>query len=165
MRFKIDIILERVFFSILTYIFTNNTECILYWSIADLQYYVSFRCTAFLQIILCYRLLQDNGYTSPCYTVCFLPILYTVVVPVNSVPLFCPSPFHLPFGNHKFVFYICESYRMYLVNAIWFLRTIATRNFFNIIRFPCFWEAKQTSYILLTPSCNLLVGWLCRLLY
>ena len=51
-------------------------------------------------------------------------------VPVNSILLTCPVPFPLLFSKHKFVLYICESYRTFLVNAIWFLRTLATGNFF-----------------------------------
>ena len=59
------------------------------WTIIDLQYCVSFRCTAkrfsyvynLFQILFHYRLLQDIEYSSLCYTVnpyC-LPILYLVV--------------------------------------------------------------------------------------
>ena len=60
-------------------------KCILVsWRRVDLQYRVSFSVqhsdSIFLQIIFHYRLLQDNGYNSLCYTVypCCLSILYIV---------------------------------------------------------------------------------------
>ena len=59
-----------------------------------------------------YRLLQNIEYTSLCYTVgpCCLPILYIVVCICQSQSpnLSLPPPF-FPFGNHQFVFYVCES--------------------------------------------------------
>ena len=70
--------------------------------------------SVFLQIVLHYRLLQDNRYNYLCYTVypCCLSILYVVLIvcilDVNLVPLICP-PLFLPFGDYKVVFYICES--------------------------------------------------------
>ena len=64
--------------------------------------------SVFLQIILHYKLLQDNGYNFLCsvihpvaylfHTVCYLFISHLSFVP----------PFPLPFDNHKSVFYIYE---------------------------------------------------------
>ena len=59
-------------------------------------------------------LIQDSKYSFLCYTVdpC-LPILYIVHAYVTLKPLIClsPSPLVLavPFGNSKFVFYVCKS--------------------------------------------------------
>ena len=60
------------------------------------------------------RLLQNIDYSSLWYTVgpCWLlSILCTVCVYINPKLLIYPSPFPspFPFGNHKFVFYFCES--------------------------------------------------------
>ena len=64
--------------------------------------------SVFLQIILHYKLLPDNGYNFLCsvihpvaslfHTVCYLFISHLSFVP----------PFPLPFDNHKSVFYIYE---------------------------------------------------------
>ena len=57
-------------------------------------------------------LLQDIKYSSLRYTVgphC-LSVLYIVVCISNPKLITHPSPTpHVPFGNHKFVFPICES--------------------------------------------------------
>ena len=62
------------------------------------------------QVLFHYGLLQEIEQSSLCYTVgpC-LSTLYTVVCICESQApdLFLPPPF--PFGNHKFVFYVCES--------------------------------------------------------
>ena len=62
-----------------------------------------------LQILFFYRLLQDTEYSSLCYTVgpCYLSILY-IVVSINPKFLIYTSR-RFPFGNHKFVSYVCES--------------------------------------------------------
>ena len=89
------------------------------WSIADLQCFVSFRCTTewfscvyiyiLSQINFFYRLLQNIDYSSLCYTVspCWLSILHIIVYIsyVNSKFLIYHSP---PFliGNCKPVFYV-----------------------------------------------------------
>ena len=82
----------------------------------DSQCYVSFKCTAqwllyiLFQILFHYRLLQNIEFGSLCYTIgpCWLFILYIIMCIIYQLPnLSLPSPF--PFGNHKFVFYVCES--------------------------------------------------------
>ena len=69
------------------------------------------RDSVFLQIICHYRLLEDNGYSFLCCTM--YPVAYLFYtqqfVSLNPIPLICPFPCPLPFGNHKFVFYIYES--------------------------------------------------------
>ena len=65
------------------------------------------------QIIFHYRLLQIIEHSSLCNTVgpCSLPILYIVVCVCSSktTDLSFPLPGSVPLGNHKFVFYVCES--------------------------------------------------------
>ena len=88
-----------------------------FWSIVGLQ---CFRCTSqwfsytyiyisiLFQILFHYRLLQDIEYSSLCHTVgpCWLSILYIVVCICHSQILnLSPPPF--PFGNCKFIFYVC----------------------------------------------------------
>ena len=63
------------------------------------------------QILFRLRLLQNIEQSSLCYTVgpYYLSILYIAVCICLSQPpnLSLPPPF--PFGNHKFVFEVCES--------------------------------------------------------
>ena len=95
---------------------------ILYWSTVDLQYCVSFRCTAkwfrhiwkkfmyIFCIIFHYRFLQDIEYSSLFYAVnpCCLSILCTVVCICKShTPNLSLPPSLSPLVN--FVFYVCES--------------------------------------------------------
>ena len=55
--------------------------------------------SVFLQIILHYKFLHNNGYSSLCYAVdpSCLSVLVFIFAP------FCVSLLHLPFGNCKFV--------------------------------------------------------------
>ena len=68
----------------------------------------------FFQILFHYRFLQDTEYSSLCYTVgpCCLSILWIVVCVCESqAPSLSPTTHTstIPVGNHKFVFYVCES--------------------------------------------------------
>ena len=48
------------------------------------------------QLLFHYRLLQDIVYNSLYYTIGpYLSVLYTVVLPVNPIPLIYPLPFPL----------------------------------------------------------------------
>ena len=60
------------------------------------------------QILFSYSLLQNIEYSSLCYTVDprSLSILCMWCVYANPNFLIYPSP-PFPFGNHKFVFYVC----------------------------------------------------------
>ena len=72
--------------------------------------------SVFLQIIFYYRLLQDNGCNSLCYTVylCFLSFIYIQqFVSVNPIPLICPFP-----SNHKFVFFVYKSVSVLRIHSI-----------------------------------------------
>ena len=64
-----------------------------------------------LQVLFPFRLLLNIEQSSLCYAVspCWLSILSIVVCLCQSqtTNLSLPQPF--PFGNHKFVFYVCES--------------------------------------------------------
>ena len=66
-------------------------------------------CTHFFQILFHYMLLQDTEYSSLCYRVgpCCLFYIWQCVSVNPKFPIY-PSPLSLPFGNHKFIFYICE---------------------------------------------------------
>ena len=90
----------------------------------DSQCYVSFKCTAqwllyiLFQILFHYRLLQNIEFGFLCYTIglCWLFILYIIMCIIYQLPnLSLPSPF--PFGNHKFVFYVCESLSVLQINS------------------------------------------------
>ena len=62
------------------------------------------------QILFVCRLLQNSKYSSLCYTVigpCFFYIYYCVYVTPKFLIYLSSAPF--PFGNHKFVFYVCDS--------------------------------------------------------
>ena len=64
------------------------------------------------QILFHYKLLHDTEYSSLCNTVgpCGLSILYSSVYILIPNYWFPSSPtFPVLYGNHKFVFYICES--------------------------------------------------------
>ena len=82
----------------------------------DLKCCVSFRCIknwfsyTYISILFHYRLLQDTGFSSLYYTVglCSLSILYVAMCTCQSQTSNL-SPFPSLFGNHKFVFHICES--------------------------------------------------------
>ena len=88
---------------------------IFYWSIVDLQYYVSFRCTTkwfsyiLFQIIFHNMFLQDFEYNSLCCTLKYLLLVYFIY---SSLYLLIPYSWFVlpstlfPFGNHKFVFYV-----------------------------------------------------------
>ena len=59
--------------------------------------------SVFSQIVLHYRLLPDNDYKSPCYTIypSCLPILYIAVCIDQLIPLICSSPFPYPICNQS----------------------------------------------------------------
>ena len=44
---------------------------------------------------------------------------YLKFVPVNRLPLYCPSRFPLLSDNHQFVLYICESASSLVIFLIW----------------------------------------------
>ena len=83
-----------------------------YWLIANLQCYVSSKCTAkwfiyiLFQILFHHRLFQDIEYSSLGYTIGFcLPSLYIVACIPDSCLSLSPAPnLYYPFGNHKVVF-------------------------------------------------------------
>ena len=96
------------------------------WIILDLQCCISFRCTAkwlsdvyknliFFQILFSYRLLQNiefpELYSRSFLIVCFI-CMYTLIQDPN---LSLPTPF--PFGNHKFVSYVCGSSSVLYISA------------------------------------------------
>ena len=59
-----------------------------------------------VQVLFHYRLLQDIGYSSLCYTVRSSLFIYFIC---SRVYLIYPSFPAFPFDNHEFVFYVCES--------------------------------------------------------
>ena len=107
-------------------IYTNGLLSFFFnWSIADVWWCVSFRCIPqwfrythrhthrFFPSLFHNGLLQNIEYSSCArYTVgsCCLSILYVAMcVPANPKLLFIPPLFSSPSGNHKLVFYVCES--------------------------------------------------------
>jgi len=58
-----------------------------------------------------FRLPQSRQYSSLCYTVGshYLPVLYVVVYICQFHLTIHPKP-HSSLGNHKFVFYVCDSF-------------------------------------------------------
>jgi len=92
-----------------------------YWSIVDLQCCISFRSAKWFryiyayiriifQILFPYMLLQNIVYSSLYCTVgpCYLPIWHIgVCICCSLIPLLPLLP-TFPFGNRKFVFYVCE---------------------------------------------------------
>ena len=94
--------------------------CFFNWSIVDLQCCVGFTCSAewfsytytyYINYFLGsfpYRLLQDIEFSSLCYTVgpCFSVLYVLMYICWSQTP---NLPLSLPFDNHKFVFYVCES--------------------------------------------------------
>ena len=93
---------DRVIFFLLKFIV--DLQCFRYT-----EKWFSYICVCVLfQILFHHRLLQDTDYSSLCNTVgsyC-LSILYVIKLNINPKFLTCPC---FPFGNHKFVFHVCES--------------------------------------------------------
>jgi len=83
-----------------------------------IQFYI--HMSIIFQIPFPFRLLQNNGQNSLCFTV-FLLVIYSVAVCAcehvrthNGVYISIPnsqftSPFSIPLGNYKFAFKVCES--------------------------------------------------------
>ena len=70
------------------------------------------RVSILFQILFAFRLLQNIEQSSLCYTVgpCWLSILNIAMCTCQSqTPNLSPPSSTIPFGNHKFVFYVCES--------------------------------------------------------
>ena len=88
-------------------------SCLLfYWSIVDLQYCLSFRCTAeWLRYIYFFRFFPIIGYykivniVSVLYSKSLLFILYMVILSASPILLIYPSSLPFPFGNHKFIIF------------------------------------------------------------
>ena len=84
----------------------------LYSKVIQLYSY-KYICILF-QILFHYRFLQNNEYSSLCYTVdlCYWSILYIDYNNLDLNPKFLiyPSPTLFPFGNCNFVFYNCIIY-------------------------------------------------------
>ena len=61
----------------------------------------------FLKIFLTYRLAQNTGQSSLCYTIgpCWLSICVQYCACIHPKFLICSSLLCFPFGSHKFVFY------------------------------------------------------------
>ena len=81
-------------------------EFLLYSKVILLYIYIHF-----FQILFHYGLLQVTEYSSLCYIVgpCCLSILCNSLHLLNPNSQSLPSPAPLPLGNHKSVFYVCES--------------------------------------------------------
>ena len=85
-----------------------------YWSIVDLQCCVSIRCTAtwfgiffrFFSIIDYYKILNIVSCAIQQVLVVYPFIFSRVYTVILTFSLILPHAF--PFGNHKFVFYVCE---------------------------------------------------------
>ena len=91
------------------------------WSIFDLQYYMSFMCTAkqFFYIIN-NHLKKSSDYSSPIkllqyywlYPLCYILHAHNLFYSwkfllLNLLSLFCPTPTPFPSNNHRYVFSIC----------------------------------------------------------
>ena len=104
--------------------------CFFYWTIVDLQYCVSFRCIAkwFRYIYVCvyiyFRFFSIIGYYKilniiPCAILLLIYFMYSSLYLLIPYSQFVP----LPFGNHKIVFYVCESVSvLYIDSFVLFFR-------------------------------------------
>ena len=110
-----DVFLEGFFFLLLysmSYLFIIT----FYWSIVDLQYCVSFRCTAKQIYPLFFRFFFNKGHQRvlsrvPCAIqqalISYLFHMQQCVHVNPNLPSY--TSFSFPLGNQKFVFYICDS--------------------------------------------------------
>ena len=69
--------------------------------------YLGFFCKLYY-IIIYYSMLARIAYAVQLIFVAYL-FYIEWFVSANPIFLICPSPFSFPCGNHKLVFYICES--------------------------------------------------------
>ena len=120
-----------------------NLIFILYWSIVDLQCCISFRHTAkWFSYTYTYtysfpiKLITEYWVEFPVLCSRSLLVIYCIYNSVcMSVPnsQFIPPPPHFPFGNHKFVFEVCESISVLWISSFVSLFLDSTCKWYHMI--------------------------------